>query len=102
LAVPQNNNGHEPALLLGRHDFSGSASSLVDTVGGTVRVSQLTLADAWRSWSGFSSQIPHGFFFADAQYNVVMNIIYPINGTDGSEVLTSGGVQIPVDLQVSS
>jgi hypothetical protein len=31
-----------------------------------------------------------------------MKIIYPINGTDGSEVLTSGGVQIPVDLQVSS
>jgi hypothetical protein len=47
-------------------------------------------------------QIPHGFFFAGAQYAVVMDIIFPINGTDGSQVLTSGGVEIPVDLQVSS
>jgi hypothetical protein len=43
LAVPQNNNGHEPALLLGRHDFSGSASSPIDTVSGTVRRSPLAL-----------------------------------------------------------
>jgi hypothetical protein len=102
LEVPQNNNGHESPVLLGRHDFSGSASSPIDTVSGTVRRSRLNLAVTQCSRTLVTSQIPHGFFFADAQYAVVMNVIFPINGTDGSQVLTSGGVETPVNLQVSS
>jgi hypothetical protein len=52
--------------------------------------------------SGLSPQIPHWFYFSGAQYAIVMDITYPDAGTDGSPVLITGGVEIPVDLQVPS
>lgn len=39
-----------------------------------------------------SLKIPHGFFFAGAAYEVFFTNTYPINGTDGSEVLVQGGL----------
>jgi len=77
LEVPENNNGHEPDILLARKTFAGNASYPIDTINGT---------------------IPFAFYFANTTYAIVMNIIYPINGTNGSPYLVTGGVEIPIDL----
>ncbi|PPQ87906.1 hypothetical protein CVT25_001248 [Psilocybe cyanescens] len=48
----------------------------------------------------FTTTIPHGFFVANSNYNIVLSNIYNINGTDGSPVLVRGGVLEPITINV--
>ncbi|KDR86066.1 hypothetical protein GALMADRAFT_235290 [Galerina marginata CBS 339.88] len=69
------NNGHEPAIVLARRTLPAGALS-----------------------DSFTTKIPHGFFFAGAAYQVFFTNTFPINGTDGSEVLTQGGLSQPITI----
>ncbi|EIN08753.1 hypothetical protein PUNSTDRAFT_143482 [Punctularia strigosozonata HHB-11173 SS5] len=72
LQVPADvNNGFEAPVLLARHAFTGTATSPYDVVNVT---------------------IPHAFFFEGEQFSPIMNIIYPVEGTDGSPVYEQGGI----------
>ncbi|PBK68604.1 hypothetical protein ARMSODRAFT_958266 [Armillaria solidipes] len=73
IEVPSGNNGYEPPILLARRDFTLPAPPLSP---------DLT----------FTAQLPHYVYFEGAPYNIALNTIYPINGTDGSEVLIQGGI----------
>jgi len=81
IEVPVNNNGHEPNILLARTTFAGNASFPVVTINATV---------------------PFSFYFPNTTYNVVTNVIYPVNGTDaaGTPYLLVGGVEIPINLTI--
>ncbi|CAA7267784.1 unnamed protein product [Cyclocybe aegerita] len=70
IVVPASeNNGHEPPIVLAHHMIL--AGSLSDE---------------------FSTQIPYAFYFSGTPYTVVFTNTYPINGTDGSQVLIQGGL----------
>ncbi|KAF4616002.1 hypothetical protein D9613_011218 [Agrocybe pediades] len=73
--LPPNNNGFEAPLILGRHAIK--AGALSDTL---------------------VAKIPHAFFVSGAPYSLVVTNIHNINGTDGSPVLTSGGVILPITI----
>ncbi|KAK0191958.1 hypothetical protein F5146DRAFT_954224 [Armillaria mellea] len=75
------NNGHEPAILLARRDFTLPAPPLSPAL-------------------TFTAQLPHSYYTAGAPYTIFLSITYPINGTDGSEVLIQGGVY--TDINVTS
>ncbi|KAF8956698.1 hypothetical protein BDZ97DRAFT_1671087 [Flammula alnicola] len=70
IIVPSSlNNGHEPPIVLARRTLQTGATS-----------------------DSFTTEIPHAFFFAGAAYQVSFTNTYPINGTDGSQVLIQGGL----------
>ncbi|KDR86067.1 hypothetical protein GALMADRAFT_235291 [Galerina marginata CBS 339.88] len=69
------NNGHEPDIVLARRTLPAGALS-----------------------DSFTTKIPHGFFFAGAAYQVIFTNTYPINGTDGSEVLIQEGMLQPITI----
>jgi len=70
IIVPQaSNNGHEPPIVLARRTLAAGATS--DT---------------------FTAKLPYGYYFKGAQYSLFLANTYPINGTDGSEVLVQGGI----------
>ncbi|KAG6910818.1 hypothetical protein DXG01_007133 [Tephrocybe rancida] len=72
------NNGHEPPIVLARRDFvAGGANTDVFTV-----------------------KVPFAFYFAGAPYEVALRNTYPIQGTDGSEVLIQGGVLAGLTINV--
>ncbi|PBK87828.1 hypothetical protein ARMGADRAFT_1016415 [Armillaria gallica] len=73
IEVPSGNNGYEPPILLARRDFGVPAPPLSPAF-------------------TFTGQFPHYSFTEGAAYDIATNIIYPVNGTDGSEVLIQGGV----------
>ncbi|PPQ78689.1 hypothetical protein CVT25_010710 [Psilocybe cyanescens] len=80
LEVPEaSNNGSEQPIVLARRTFNISP--------GTNQPSD-----------SFSTQVPRGFFVAGAPYNVVLNMVYPISGTDGSTVLVKGSTSIPINI----
>jgi hypothetical protein len=56
-----------------------------------LRASRIGVGIADRRW-----QIPHGFWFAGAEYTLVTTISYALTGTDGSLYVTEGGVEWPV------
>ncbi|PPQ79217.1 hypothetical protein CVT25_002823 [Psilocybe cyanescens] len=80
IEVPEaSNNGHEQPIVLARRTFN--------FVPGTIQPTD-----------EFTTQVPHAPFFAGAPYNIVLNMVYPINGTDGSTVLVEGGVSFPITI----
>ncbi|PPQ80689.1 hypothetical protein CVT25_001821 [Psilocybe cyanescens] len=80
IEVPEaSNNGHEQPIVLARRTFN--------FVPGTIQPTD-----------EFTTQVPHAPFFAGAAYNIVLNMVYPINGTDGSTVLVEGGVSFPITI----
>ncbi|KAK0229478.1 hypothetical protein EDD85DRAFT_889862 [Armillaria nabsnona] len=83
IEVPSGNNGHEPPILLARRDFTLPAPPLSPAF-------------------TFTAQFPHyPVFFEGASYNIALNTIYPVNGTDGSEILVQGGVYSPINVTSS-
>ncbi|KAG6862529.1 hypothetical protein C0995_000077 [Termitomyces sp. Mi166 len=81
IVVPANsNNGHEPSIVLARRDFDSSAGST--------------------SFQFTTKVVPFAFYFAGAPYQVLLMDTYPINGTDGSEVLIQGGVYAGITINV--
>ncbi|EGN97643.1 hypothetical protein SERLA73DRAFT_184431 [Serpula lacrymans var. lacrymans S7.3] len=79
--VLTDNNGHEPSIYLGRRDYTYNPLSPVDT---------------------FTTSLPYGYYFNGSQYSVVLDMIYPINGTDGSTVNIVGGTQALLNVTLSS
>lgn len=73
------NNGHEPAILLARRDYTLPAQPLSPNF-------------------NFTAQLPHYPYTAGASYTIFLSTTYPINGTDGSEVLIQGGVYTVVNI----
>ncbi|KAJ7286792.1 hypothetical protein C8J57DRAFT_1282053 [Mycena rebaudengoi] len=71
IEVLANNNGHEPPILLARRTYDNTTSPPVDT---------------------FTTTLPSWFYFADAQYSVVMNNLFSRPGPTGEAVITVGGV----------
>ncbi|SJL11599.1 uncharacterized protein ARMOST_15005 [Armillaria ostoyae] len=83
IEVPSGNNGHEPPILLARRDFTLPAPPLSPAL-------------------TFTAQLPHyPVYFEGASYNIALNTIYPVNGTDGSEILVQGGVYAPINVTSS-
>ncbi|PPQ66986.1 hypothetical protein CVT26_009944 [Gymnopilus dilepis] len=80
IEVPaEQNNGHEAPIVLARRTLAGGATT-----------------------DKFDTTIPHAFFFAGAPYNLVLTDTYPTQGTDGSQVLLQGGVELPITINASS
>ncbi|KAF9553530.1 hypothetical protein CPC08DRAFT_713690 [Agrocybe pediades] len=76
IEVPSSaNNGHEPPIVLARHNIAAGALS-----------------------DSLTTTIPHAFFFAGAPYNIVVTNGFPSAGTDGSPVVTEGGVLTPITI----
>ncbi|KAK0215501.1 hypothetical protein IW262DRAFT_1400671 [Armillaria fumosa] len=73
------NNGYEPAILLARRDYTLPAPPLSPTF-------------------NFTAQLPHYPYTEGASYTIFLSTTYPINGTDGSEVLIQGGVYTVVNI----
>ncbi|KAH9477245.1 hypothetical protein JR316_0011171 [Psilocybe cubensis] len=71
------NNGFEQPIVLARRTIPAGALS-----------------------DSFTTTIPHGFYVANAPYNIVLTNIYNIDGTDGSPVLVEGGVLHFIDIDV--
>ncbi|KAF9553527.1 hypothetical protein CPC08DRAFT_610465, partial [Agrocybe pediades] len=70
-----NNNGFELPLLLARRAIPAGAQS-----------------------DSFTTTVPHGFFFAGANYSVVINTVYPLKGSDGSQIIQEGGTDTPINV----
>ncbi|KAJ7286810.1 hypothetical protein C8J57DRAFT_1652104 [Mycena rebaudengoi] len=70
IEVLANNNGHEAPILLARRTYDVMLPP-VDT---------------------FTTTLPSWFYFADAQYSVVMNNLFSRPGPTGDAVITVGGV----------
>ncbi|EPQ52567.1 hypothetical protein GLOTRDRAFT_95456 [Gloeophyllum trabeum ATCC 11539] len=73
IEVPTNNNGNEPPILLARREPAAGATS-----------------------DSFTVQIPHAYYFKDANYDIVMDVTFASNGTDGSPYYSVGGVEAGV------
>ncbi|KAK0452083.1 uncharacterized protein EV420DRAFT_691202 [Desarmillaria tabescens] len=74
IEVPSGNNGHEPPILVDRREFSLPAPPLSPAL-------------------TFTAQFPYyPGLFEGAAYALALHTTYPINGTDGSEILVQGGV----------
>ncbi|KAF9553520.1 hypothetical protein CPC08DRAFT_612816, partial [Agrocybe pediades] len=70
-----NNNGHEAPIVLARHAIATNALS-----------------------DSLTTTVPHAFFFAGANYNVVVTNVYPSPGSDGSQVILEGGTLTPITI----
>ncbi|KAJ7256083.1 hypothetical protein C8J57DRAFT_1075208 [Mycena rebaudengoi] len=70
IEVLTNNNGHEAPILLARRTYNATLPP-VDT---------------------FTTTLPSWFYFADAQYSVVMDNLFSRPGPTGEAVITVGGV----------
>ncbi|KAF8071877.1 hypothetical protein FPV67DRAFT_903098 [Lyophyllum atratum] len=80
IIVPsQVNNGHEPPMVIARRTLAAGATS--DT---------------------FTTTVPHGFYFEGAPYSVQFVNTYPIQGTDGSEVLVQGSITAGININTAS
>ncbi|KAH9482097.1 hypothetical protein JR316_0004192 [Psilocybe cubensis] len=80
LEVPEaSNNGNEQPIVLTRRTYT--------FVPGTIQ-----------PMDDFTVQIPHGPFVAGAPYNIVLNMVYPIDGTDGSSVLVETKLSVPITI----
>ncbi|PPQ75631.1 hypothetical protein CVT26_001551 [Gymnopilus dilepis] len=81
IEVPANaNNGYEAPIVLG---------------------ARRTLADG-ATTDDFDTTIPHGYYFANAAYNIFLVDTYPTQGTDGSEILLQGSVEVPITINATS
>jgi len=80
IEVPVNNSGYEPPILLARRQPVVSASQPIDE---------------------FTVQIPETTYTSGAGYSVVLDVTYPINGTDGSQVYIVGGVETGITITSS-
>ncbi|EIW84362.1 hypothetical protein CONPUDRAFT_163506 [Coniophora puteana RWD-64-598 SS2] len=74
-AVPVNNNGYEPPVLLYRMDYGGGTA---DT---------------------FTAQVPDAFQF-NASYTLELQATFPLTGTDGSTYYEVGTTYLPLNLTV--
>ncbi|KAG6910819.1 hypothetical protein DXG01_007134 [Tephrocybe rancida] len=72
------NNGHEPPIVLARRDFVAGGANL----------------------DVFTVKVPFSFYFAGAPYVVALHNTYPVQGSDGSEVLIEGEVYIDLTINV--
>lgn len=72
IEVPVNNNGHEPPILLARRQPNVTVSSPTDE---------------------FTVKIPFAFFFAGANYTVILDNTFPTNGTNGTPFFQVGGIE---------
>ncbi|EGN99237.1 hypothetical protein SERLA73DRAFT_182140 [Serpula lacrymans var. lacrymans S7.3] len=72
IEVPTNNSGYEPNILLARRQPNVTASSPIDK---------------------FTVTIPDATYTSGANYAVVLDVTYPINGTNGTPVYVVGGVE---------
>ncbi|KAK0449675.1 uncharacterized protein EV420DRAFT_781983 [Desarmillaria tabescens] len=80
IEVPENNNGYEPDILIARREFTLPSPPLPPVL-------------------TFTARFPYyPVFFEAAQYMIALVNTYPINGTDGSEVLIRGGVYVPINV----
>ncbi|KAJ7276745.1 hypothetical protein C8J57DRAFT_1310280 [Mycena rebaudengoi] len=77
IEVLENNNGHEAPILLARRTFDNTTSPPADS---------------------FTTTLPSWFYFADAQYSVVLTNLFPRAGPTGEQVITSGGVIQPITI----
>ncbi|KAK0204290.1 hypothetical protein DFS33DRAFT_1261008 [Desarmillaria ectypa] len=74
IEVPSGNNGHEPPILVDRREFTLPAPPLSPAL-------------------TFTAQFPYfPGLFEGAQYTLSLHTTYPINGTDGKEILIQGEV----------
>ncbi|KAG6846161.1 hypothetical protein H0H93_015672, partial [Arthromyces matolae] len=69
------NNGHEPNIVLARHNWTSGSTS-----------------------DDFTVQIPYANYFANAGYEITLTITYPLAGTDGSQYLVQGGTEAPITI----
>ncbi|KAH9479335.1 hypothetical protein JR316_0007925 [Psilocybe cubensis] len=79
LEVPENVNNGEQPILLAQRPFSIAP--------GTIQPSD-----------NFALPLPHAFYTPGATYNLVLNVVYPTNGTDGSTVLLKGSTSVPMSI----
>ncbi|KAJ7276748.1 hypothetical protein C8J57DRAFT_1310286 [Mycena rebaudengoi] len=77
IEVLANNNGHEAPILLARRMFDNTTSPPADS---------------------FTTTLPSWFYFADAQYSVVLSNLFSRAGPTGEQVITSGGVIQPITI----
>ncbi|KAG8213116.1 hypothetical protein J3R82DRAFT_11514 [Butyriboletus roseoflavus] len=77
IEVPTNNNGHEPPILLARRTLAPGSTS-----------------------DSFTVQVPGANFFANANYAVILDTTYPINGSFGVPVFLVGGTEAPITINV--
>ncbi|KAJ7213756.1 hypothetical protein C8J57DRAFT_1538661 [Mycena rebaudengoi] len=70
IEVLESNKGHEAPILLARRTYNATLPA-VDT---------------------FTTTLPSWFYFADAQYSVVMNNLFSMPGPTGEAVITVGGM----------
>ncbi|KAJ7276746.1 hypothetical protein C8J57DRAFT_1310283 [Mycena rebaudengoi] len=77
ITVLENNNGHEAPILLARRTFDNTTSPPADS---------------------FTTTLPSWFYFADAQYSVVLTNLFARAGPTGEQVITSGGVIQPITI----
>ncbi|KAK0492592.1 hypothetical protein EDD18DRAFT_463064 [Armillaria luteobubalina] len=90
------NNGHEPAILLARRDYTLPAQPLSPNFNFTAQVREMICILG--QFIHFLIQLPHYPYTAGASYTIFLSTTYPINGTDGSEVLIQGGVYTVVNI----
>ncbi|KAG2131347.1 hypothetical protein DEU56DRAFT_860021 [Suillus clintonianus] len=77
IEVPVNNNGHEPPILLARRTLNASSPTpLLDQ---------------------FTMQLPYAYYF-NASYVVILDVTYPVTGTDGSSYSVVGGIESPITI----
>ncbi|KZP16725.1 hypothetical protein FIBSPDRAFT_1047360 [Athelia psychrophila] len=78
IEVTSNNNGHEPPILLARREFHQSTGTPpTDT---------------------FSASIPDAYYFANASYQVVLDVTYPSNGTTGAPFYQVGSTETGINI----
>ncbi|KAH7915634.1 hypothetical protein BJ138DRAFT_1141332 [Hygrophoropsis aurantiaca] len=74
IEVPENNNGHEPPILVARRTLT---SPPTDT---------------------FTAQLPYAYYFANTSYSLVLDTTYAINGTNGTPYSVVGGIETLIDI----
>ncbi|EGN99250.1 hypothetical protein SERLA73DRAFT_152904 [Serpula lacrymans var. lacrymans S7.3] len=77
IEVLSNNSGYEPNILLARRQPNITASSPIDK---------------------FTVTIPDATYTSGANYTVVMDVTYPINGTNGTPVYVVGGLESAITI----
>ncbi|KAH7884313.1 hypothetical protein F5I97DRAFT_1888610 [Phlebopus sp. FC_14] len=75
LEVVTNNNGYEPPILLARRTLPQGATS-----------------------DSFTVEVPDAYYFANTTYTGVLDVTYPVNGTNGTPYSVVGGVYFNVNL----
>jgi hypothetical protein len=113
IEVLANNNGHEAPILLARRTFDNTTSPPADTFTTTVCIDLRKLPTRADEFAKF----PSWFYFADAQYSVVLTNLFSRcrtlcflflligltpnwnrAGPTGEQVITSGGVIQPITI----